>query len=104
MADERLPLLRGRITSMDTYEAPQRGGASPPQIPSLDPRAHRTKLMQQLDALEQQVKARAEATRDELATREIVAVKPAPGVELTAEQLDDAREDARLVGVDPDTG
>jgi hypothetical protein len=103
MADERLPLLRGRITSVDTYEAPQRGG-SPPRLPSLDPKAHRTKLLQQLDAIGQEVQARSDTARDELAVREIVAVVPAPGAELTADQLDDARSDARLIGVVPDTG
>ena len=47
-------------------------------MPSLDPKAHRTQLLQQLDAIANQVKARAETARDELATREIVAVRPRP--------------------------
>jgi Subtilase family len=104
VADSRLPLLRGRITSVDTYEAPQRGGGSPPAIPSLDPKAHRAKLLQQLDAITQQVKARAETARDEIASREIVAVRPAPDAQLAPEQLDDSRADARLIGVVPETG
>ncbi|WP_437547235.1 S8 family peptidase [Sorangium sp. So ce367] len=104
MADTRLPLLRGRITTVDTYEAPQGGGGVPPAMPSLDPKAHRTTLLQQLDAITQQVKARAEIARDELAKREIVAVRPAPNAQLAPDQLDDSRADARLVGVMPDSG
>ncbi|WP_437713212.1 S8 family peptidase [Sorangium sp. So ce448] len=104
MADTRLPLLRGRITSVDTYEAPQGGGGVRPAMPSLDPKAHRTTLLQQLDAITQQVKARAEIARDELAKREIVAVRPAPNAQLAPDQLDDSRADARLVGAMPDSG
>ena len=69
MADPRLPFLRGKITSVDTYEAPQPGRGSPPSMPSLDPRAHRTSLLQQLDTIAQQVEARDENARDELAKR-----------------------------------
>ena len=104
MADPRLPLLRGKITSAETYEAPQPGRGSPPAMPSLDPREHRTSLLQQLDTIAQQVAARADNARDELAKREIVAVRPAAGAQLAAAQLDDARADARLVGVMPETG
>jgi hypothetical protein len=73
-------------------------------LPSLDPKSHRTKLLQQLDVITQQVNARAETARDEMATREIIAVRPAPGAQLTPDQLDESRADARLVGVIPDTG
>ncbi|WP_309896105.1 S8 family peptidase [Archangium sp.] len=102
MADKRLPLLRGRITSVDTYEAPQGRGGTPPKMPSLDPKVHRTTLLQQLDAITQQVKARAESARDALAKREIVAVRPAANAQLAPDQLDDNRSDARLVGVMPE--
>lgn len=104
MADERLPLLRGRVTSVDSYEAPQRGGGSPPKMPSLDPKAHRSNLLQQIDGIAREVQARSETARDELASREIVAVRPAPDAQLSADQLDDARADARLIGVDAETG
>ena len=104
MADPRLPLLRGKITSVDTYEAPQGGGGNPPQVPSLNPRAHSNALIQQLDAIVQQVKARTKDVRDELAKREIVAVRPAASAQLVPGQLDNARADARIVGVMPDTG
>ena len=104
MAGTRLPLLRGRITSVDTYEAPQQGSGVPPAMPSLDPKAHRSALLQQLDAITQQVSARAETARDELAKREIVAVRPAANAQLAADQLDDSKADARLVGVMPETG
>jgi hypothetical protein len=103
MARERLPLLRGRISSVDTYEAPQRGG-SRANVPSLDPLAHRTRLLQQLDVLAREVRERGSTARDELATREIVAVRPIPGAQLTPDQLDDARADARLIGLVPETG
>ncbi|MDA8349974.1 MAG: hypothetical protein M0038_14435 [Pseudomonadota bacterium] len=103
MADDRLPLIRGRVTSVDTYEAPQRGRVKP-RIPSLDPQLHRSQLIAQLNAIEQAVQARPDIARDELATREIIAVTPTPGFQLAPEQLDDARSDARLVGVVPDTG
>lgn len=103
MAGERLPLIRGRISAVDTYAAPQRGPAPPP-LPTPDPMAHKARLVAQLDAIERHVRARADAARDESATREIVAVHPAPGAKLTPEQLDDAREDARLIGVVPETG
>ncbi len=103
MAEERLPLLRGRVSAVESYEAPQRGG-SPPKLPSLDPLAHRTRLVAQLDTIERQVQARAETARDEVATREIVAVHPSAGAKLTPEQLDDVREDARLIGVVLETG
>ncbi len=104
MADMRLPLLRGRITSVDSHEAPQRGGGSPPAMPSLDPKAHRTTLLQQLDTITQQVNARSETARDELASREIIAVRPTHDAQLAPDQLDDARADARLVGIVPETG
>lgn len=73
-------------------------------MPAVNPKAHQAELTRQLDAITQQVKARAAADRDELARREIIAVRPAPGAQLTPDQLDDARADARLVGVMADTG
>ena len=41
---------------------------------------------------------RAATARDELASREIIAVRPVPDTQLAPDQLDDARADARLVG------
>ncbi len=99
MADERLPLLRGRVTRVDDFQSPSGGGGKPVKLPSLQPSAHRKGLLRQLDAFDQQIKVRPKDARDELASREIVAVRPAPGTELAAEQLDDARADARLIGV-----
>lgn len=104
MADERLPLLRGRISAIDSYQRPGRPGGPTPALPSLDPKAHRSRLLGQLDALERATKARSETARDELATREIIAVHPTVGAELTASQLDDARADARLIGIVVETG
>ena len=104
MPEERLPLLRGRITAVDMYRSPQSGGGSPPELPSLDPQAHHARLLQQLDAIGQRVQSRPEDARDELATREIIAVLPAPATQLTADQLDDSRSDARLIGLVVETG
>jgi hypothetical protein len=103
MADERLPLLRGRISRIDSYDSPQGGGRSA-TLPSRDPQRHRDVLIKQLETIERQVQARATTERDELATREIVAVRPAPGSTLTPDQLDSSRGDVRVVGTDPQTG
>jgi hypothetical protein len=89
---------------VDTYQAPQRGGGSLPKIPSLDPKAHCVRLVQQLDVIAQQVQGRPMAARDKLASREIIAVRPAPDVQLAADQLDDFPSDARLVGEVSETG
>lgn len=81
MADLRLPLLRGRITSIDTYQAPQPGRGKLPRLPSLDPHGHGARLLQQLDAIRTTVNSRSGTARDELATREIIAVLPVPGAD-----------------------
>lgn len=104
MADSRLPLLKGRISSAETYEAPQLGRGSSFVMPSFDPRAHRLSLIRQLDAIAERVKERSKTARDELATREIIAVRPSDNAQLAAHQLDDSKADARLVGVMPTTG
>ncbi|HRC56994.1 MAG TPA: S8 family serine peptidase, partial [Kofleriaceae bacterium] len=104
MVDPRLPLLRARITSVDSYEAPQPGRGGPSAIPSLDPKSHSSALIHQLDAISQQVNARDGNARDELAKREIVVVRPAVNAQLAANQLDDSKADAYLVGVRPETG
>lgn len=104
MAERRLPLLRGRITIVESYESPQRGSGLPPVLPSLDPKVHRKQLLQQLDAIATEVRDRPESSRDDLAAREIVAVRPAADFHLAADQLDDVRSDARLIGVVPETG
>ncbi|MCP3994259.1 MAG: S8 family serine peptidase [bacterium] len=103
MAGERLPLLRGRVTSVDDYQSPQRGGSGP-SVPSRDAIAHRKQLLWQLERIEREVERREKTARDELATREIVAVRPAPDTHLMPEQLDDTRADARLVGEVAETG
>lgn len=104
MAVARLPLLRGRITSVDSYIAPRQSRGKIAVLPSLDPKAHRSKLLSQLDAIVQEVNSRTEMARDELARREIIAIRPAPGARLAPEQLDDTGADARLVGVIAETG
>jgi hypothetical protein len=69
----------------------------------LDPATHRTKLLQQLDALRATIESRSPSARDELATREIVVVHPIPDADLTPTQLDDAHG-AWLVGQVSETG
>src|SRR6266496_3970908 len=103
MADERLPLIRGRIFGVDSYSSPPRRGSAA-RVPSLDPRAHRARVLEQLDAIAREVESRDPTARDELATREIIAVQPTPGEQVTPDQLDDAHHDARLIGVIPETG
>jgi hypothetical protein len=103
MPDDRLPFLRGRISAVDSYESPQRGfGAI--RLPSLDPAAHSTRLLQQLDAIEKIVQSRRVDARDGEASREIVTVSPVSGSDLAPDQLDHPKSDARLIGVNPDTG
>ena len=99
MAEERLPLLRGRVARTDTYQSPQGGGGPAVKLPSHQPQVHRKNLLGQLDAIDEEIKARAEHARDQLAVREVVAVHPAPGTELAAKPLSDSRTDARLIGV-----
>ncbi len=103
MASQRLPLLRGRISRSELYQSPQ-PGKSALRIPSPDPQSHRLHLMRELDAIELQVEARPPTARDENATREIIAVRPAVGAALDADQLDSRRADARLIGIVPETG
>jgi hypothetical protein len=73
-------------------------------MPLLDPSAHRATLLRQLDAMARQVEGRDHTARDMLAEREIIAVRPSANAQLAPDQLDDARADARLVGVMQDTG
>jgi hypothetical protein len=102
MTDDRLPLLRGRITAVDTYQAPQ-NPVPPPRLPSLDPHEHSEKLLNQLDAIRSTINSRSVSARDELATREIIAIQPFHGADLTPNQLDDSKE-AWLIGEVPETG
>lgn len=99
MAEERFPLLRGHVTRVETYQSPRGGGGSEAKLPSLQPDVHRKNLFRQLDAIDEEIKARPEDARDELASREIIAVRPAPGTKLEAKPLGDKRTDARLIGV-----
>lgn len=102
MSEERLPLLRGRITSTDTYQGQQVPRGGPARLPSLDAKAHSSRLLEQLKAIHAQVKSRPVSARDELASREIIAVHPAADAALVADQLDG--RDAWLVGFVPETG
>src|SRR4051812_39400336 len=99
MAESRLPLLRGRITFIDGYQSPQGFGPTP-RIPPVEPVAQRNKLLSQLDEFRRQIAARSD--RDEAASRELVLITPIAGRKLAADQLDDSKSDARLVGVQPD--
>jgi hypothetical protein len=102
MAIERNPLLKGRISSVDTYQSPQPGRDFQPKLPSLDPKVHRTRLLKQLDGILQEVQSRSKNARDEAASREIIAVRPTTGFQLAADQLDN--RDAWLIGEIPESG
>src|SRR5690606_33835933 len=92
MARPRFPLLRGKISSVDTYQSPQPGRGLPPRLPSLDPHVHASGLLAQLDRIRAQVEARTDSERDELASREIVAIRALPETDLTPDQLDDSKQ------------
>jgi hypothetical protein len=59
--------------------------------------------LEQLDAIRAAVQTRPSSARDEVATREIIAIHPLPETDLTPTQLDDAHT-ALLVGQVPETG
>jgi len=101
MASRRLPFLRGTATSQ-TYRAIVNGRRT--LLPSRDPLQHRTRLLEQLDALLVEAGSRS-GVRDPEATREIVAIRPLSAeLELAASQFRDRSGDVRVVGVDPNTG
>lgn len=102
MAEGRLPLIRGRISEEHPYTSPIGGG--PPDLPSLDPRAHGRRLLDQIDAVGAAVASRPEGARDEEASREIIAVRPGPDLSLAKDSLGNQAADAQVVGVMADTG
>lgn len=104
MPTRRFPLLRSRITGVDTYASPNGGPPGLPPLPRRSPKRLRTELLAQIAAIETKVAGRPADARDPDATREIVAIRPVEGAKLTPEQLDDARADVRLIGEDPETG
>jgi Subtilase family len=104
MAEDRFPLLRGKITAVETYQRNAGAPVSALDTSSLDVKEHQESLLRQLAEISQQVRARDRAQRDELATREIIAIHPGPRMELMAEQLDNTKADSRMVGVFADTG
>lgn len=103
MTDEGLPFLRGRIERSEAFVSPRGGGGDPPELPPRDPSAHRTLLIAQLDRLAASAHARPPGSRDPEATREIIAVHPAPGSALAEASLGDAVAGVRVVGSDPDS-
>jgi len=104
VADERFPLLRGRIDRVDKFQAVFGGDRTPPPLPDRDPAQHRANLIQQLDRVVESVAERDSGVRLEGATRELVAVRPEDKAELRPDSLADAKRDVRLVSVDADTG
>ncbi|MGK4008411.1 S8 family peptidase [Sorangium sp. So ce1036] len=95
----RLPLIRGRITLVETYG--RKVPVPPPQIPPRDPLQHRAALLAQLNAIAEEVQLRKPGDRDPAASRELIVIRPEPGSELPARSLADG---VHLVGADPDTG
>jgi hypothetical protein len=73
MADERLPFIRGRIERADSFRTPTTP-ITPPRLPQPDPTDHQRELTRQLDALQAEVRDRANDARDQDAAREIGAV------------------------------
>lgn len=104
MAESRFPLLRGRISGIDSYESVHGRPPQAPALPQRDPAQHRAFLLNQLAAIAQAVHARPTGLRDASATREIIAIRPAASSTLMAEQLDDPRSAVQLIGTDPITG
>lgn len=104
MADERLPLLRGRIERIDKFQTVFGGDRTPPPVPARDPAQHRANLIAQLDRVVEDVAKREEGVRVEGATRDVVAVRPEDNAVLKPESLADVKRDVRLVSVDQDTG
>lgn len=104
MAEDRLPLLRGRISRVSNYSSPRTRRDADVPLPPVEPAEHSARLRTQLDAIESAAAARPAGLRDPLANREIVAIHPKAGAKLVPDQLDDARNDARLVGVKDDFG
>lgn len=98
----RLPLLRGRITGVETYT--RTAPVQPPAVPAREPLAHHMKLLQQLDAIIDETRRRPLGERDQLASRELVAVRPEPGSKLVPEGLLDRKGDVQVIGTDSDTG
>lgn len=92
------------MTSQDRYESPIGARSKTPNLPAIEqPGVHAQRLLGQIDAIRHVAAARDPATRDEEAKREIIAVVPHTGSDLTADQLDDSRT-ARLITQDPDSG
>lgn len=102
MGDERLPLLRGRISRVDTFEG--KPSPVPLRLPKRDPVRHRDLLLAQLKAIKAQASGRAPGTRDPSATREVIAVRAEEAFTLKAESIGDKKTDVRVVGVSEDNG
>jgi hypothetical protein len=103
MADERLPLIHGRVIATDRYQAVQGGGDAKDVRRPSDAKAHAQLLARQLDELVEAVRKRPPDQRDEGAHREIVAIQPRPGEQLELPPLGDKRAGVRVVGEDPHT-
>lgn len=94
----RLPLIRGRITLIETYG--RQAMVPRPQLPPRDPHQHRAALLAQLNAVAEEVQRRKPGDRDPAASRELIVIRPEPGLDLPARSL---AEGVHLVGADPDT-
>ncbi len=99
-----LPFLRGRIEKSEAFTSARGGGGDRPRLPPRDPTQHRAALLTQMDQLVADARGRPAGSRDEEASREIIAIVPEPGAELAAPSFADAATGVRLVGSDPDSG
>lgn len=104
MPGDRLPLLRTSAIDGGDYSSPR--SYSPRSIPPPDriPSVHADRLRAQLRELADHVNARPPEGRDPAASREIVAIRPATGTNLSPGSLISRKDDVQLVGTDPETG
>jgi hypothetical protein len=95
-------LLRGKITSVDTFVSPQQWPG--PTLPSCQPQEHRSRLLAQLNDVVKQVSQRPEGARHGLAERETVAVFPSKGATIAVGTLGNVKADTQVIGVIQETG
>lgn len=102
MAENRLPLIRGKMEQPQLYESTQGGGGGG-RLPERDAFTHGANLLRQIDLLQRTFESHPGGPRDERATRTTFAVEPAVGAKLDVDPLGDAKQ-ARLIGVETGSG
>ena len=102
--DHTLPHIRGSIEGSEPFRSTRGGGGEkvPPAV--RNPPEHRDRLLGSLDALLTKTTERPQGSRDPLATREVIAVRADPSVDIEPEQLAYSKHDVRAVSRDPERG